>query len=356
MQDGIETEQEQEQPASRRDDLMAAYEASQAPQEPQDTDLETEQPQEPTQAQRVRDPHGRFAKKVSEEAQAPRVETGTEPTSGVTEEAAKAAPITAPVSVPGELRKNWNQLPPEWQQWTAKRELETQQKLSHQGREVAELREVIKQHAPDWEVRGFGPVEALRQYIGWSKRLETNPVQAAIELAANYGVQPQHFAHYLQTGAMQQVQHQPQQQEFRDPRVDAWMEQQQQQQIAQAQSELERFADERDESGNLKHAYWLEAYPYMQSIAAGLRQRHPTASARELLEMTYSAAVAASPELRAKADADRERARQVRERQTVEQARRMGSSIKGAPNGSGVAPKQYASRKEELWAAYRGEI
>jgi len=362
-------ELEASEPESARDTMQRAYEESQTAEPeveaPAATELENETPEQ--RADRQRDEKGRFAKKDSEPQGD---DTGTQPAQGVTEEQQAAAPITAPLSVPGELRQAWSQLPREWQEYYAKRDLETSQKLSDQGRQVHELNEVLKEHVADWEVRGITPAQVLKQHLTWSKQFETDPLNAMFRLGSMYGVTPAHVAHALQTNHAQQQQGQQQAQQGQPQihpelqrelnEIRAFRQQQEQavieQKIEFASSHYSAFANEADAQGNLVNPYWQEAYPLMQSMAAGLRERYPEAGAQEFLRICYRAAINADPTLSQKATADSDRSRQQRERQQVEQARKMGSSVRGAPNGAAGSPQRFGSAREAMQAAYEGKI
>lgn len=364
-------EPEAPQPETTRDVMQRVFEESLTDSDPGDeTDLVTEAPS--AEDGRARDEKGRFAKKVSEPETA--LEAGTQPIPGVTEEQAglqPAAPITAPRSVPGELRQAWTQLPREWQEWTAKREQETQDSLRTQGRQVTELNEVLKEHVADWEVRGITPAQVLKQHLAWSKQFESNPLSAMFRLGELYGVTPQHVAQHLQMQSHAQQHGQPQQQQYGNAplppqlqlaleRIESFETQQQQAMVAHqqafAESHYDTFANATDASGNLLHPFFWDAMPIMRSMAAGLKEQFKEEDPQTFLGIAYRAACNAHPELAKKLAESDEKARQQRERQQVEQARRMGSSVRGAPNGAAGAPKRFNSTREAMQAAYEGKL
>ena len=347
--------------------MRRAFEESVEDEVPEETpDVEASPVEEPvTSSGSGRDERGRFAKKVSEPEEIPEEIAGLESAERVTEDQppTEAAPITAPLSWPGDMRKLWSKLPREAQDYIAKRDLETQQAFSRKGRQDAELEEVFKPYADEWAVRGITPVQVVKQYMAWAEQLQRDPIGASLRLAQQYGATPDHFRSALSQGQQGLNQaYQPPPTTHLEHRL-AQLEQMYQSQSEQAQeqqrqgtaAEIEGFFGETDKGGNLLRPYYVEVYPTLTSITRAMREANPTMPIRDVLSRAYDAAIAADPDIRGKVESDREASRIERERQHVEKARRMGSSVTGSPNGQLSKPVP-ADTRDLMWAAYNGDL
>lgn len=148
----------------------------------------------------TRDEGGRFQSKnpsePGEEAEAPESTEGQPPAEDSVEQAAKPA-IEPPMSWPKEMKDKWGTLPPDAQEYIARRESEAHSKISQMGNETAALRpvaHVIEQNRDVFSKHGVNPDQGIQLLVTAQRRLDENPVAAIAELARSYGVDLSVFA------------------------------------------------------------------------------------------------------------------------------------------------------------------
>lgn len=135
----------------------------------------------------------------------------------------------------------------------------------------------------------------------------------------------------------------------------------QQQQSGQQQADqqalvarVEQFATEKDNGGNLVRPYFAEVAQAIPAYVQALRLSQPNLSPDQILAQAYQSACWASPEVRAKMQAETDRQRQADATARAEQARAAGSSVTGAPAADATSVPNNANRtlRDELRAQF----
>lgn len=147
-------------------------------------------------------------------------------------------------------------------------------------------------------------------------------------------------------GGQQTQQPQPQQQQFRDPRVDQWLQDQEQKNQQELLSASDQFLNEKDASGNPVHIYAENVIDDMARFIPAIKAENSGKSQQEILKLAYDKAIWANPEIRSlliqKQQTDFEATRQAENQRKVAEAKkaasgnvpRRGSIPAAAPKGS----------------------
>ena len=100
-------------------------------------------------------------------------------------EAQPSAGIEPPQSWNAKAKEHWNTLPREAQEYIAERELQSQQKITEQGRQLYELQQGPQASMPHREhveriaqEHGLTPDDTIQRFIAADNFLKTNPVAA----------------------------------------------------------------------------------------------------------------------------------------------------------------------------------
>jgi hypothetical protein len=146
---------------------------------------------------------GKFA---SRNPEAPAAETqaeatgetnsGQTPEAGTVEQASKPA-IEPPASWSREVREKWATLPPDVQEYVARRESESHSQITRLGQtaKAAEpLLNVIEQNRELFARRNVQPEQGITALLNAQRKLDENPVAAIGWLAQQYGVNLSMFA------------------------------------------------------------------------------------------------------------------------------------------------------------------
>jgi len=154
----------------------------------------------------ARDETGRFASRTpAVEAEPPAEEiSGQTPEPEATEPAKPA--IDAPHSWPAEMKQRWASLPPEAQEYIARRESEVHQQITRMGQQVKGFEPVarlVEQQKGTFERLGMTPEQGLGLLFQAQRALEENPVAAIHKLAADFGVDLQALYGQAQNGGSQ---------------------------------------------------------------------------------------------------------------------------------------------------------
>lgn len=273
---------------NRREDIAAAFEAAEkAPEptpEPIQQDLAIATPPEPI-GEKPRDDKGRFAPKIGEEpkpevkpkaeakpAEVPKAEDKppveakpAEPAKPVEPERPK---VRAPASWKPTAREGWDKVPPDIQQEVIRREREITHTLSETAearQNYSKFKETIAPFEHMIRSEGVEPVQAVGNLLRTAASLATGPQQTKAQIVAGliktYGVDIATLDSLLsgQAPAQQPQGYQapPNPAQFRDPRLDALLEQQTQrvqQQAAEALADVEQeefFDDVRQDMADL---------------------------------------------------------------------------------------------------------
>jgi hypothetical protein len=352
-----------ENDSNPRDDVAAAYDAAVAATEAPTPEVPAEVVATPTdpvgesaeeKAARVRDEKGRFAPKIGDKAppkveEAPKVEAKDKPPAEPTPTPETPKPERqVPRSLPAPLREAWKKLDDVERDYLIKREGEvvriTQE--SAQARQSHEkFKETISPYEQLFRAEGVEPLQGIGNLMRTTAALATGAPQTKAQIVASiiktYGVDIATLDALLagQGAPPQQAYQQPPPREFRDPRLDALLEQQTQrtrQQAAEAIAEVEQqefFEDVRDEMADI-----LEV--------ASRRGIAMTA------EQAYNRAIAINPETSRVIDQRRAAANQG----STQRAREAASSIKAQP-ATGVestADRGVYGAVEDAWNKAQG--
>lgn len=96
---------------------------------------------------------------------------------------------------------------------------------------------------------------------------------------------------------------------------------------------VQQFANEKDETGNLKRPYITDVMDAWASQITAIRAMNPNMPNADVLEKAYQNACWADPNVRAKMQQANQEAARRQEQQRVEAARAAGASVTGAPAG-----------------------
>lgn len=205
--------------------------------------------------------------------------------------------IEAPQSLPADVKAKWATLPPEHQQWLAKREGEIHQKFTTDGERLKTLsafEEVLKPIEPRLQQLGAPAPEYFRRLAAADQLLSANGVEGIRQIAQMYGIDL-HAA--LQNGNQPGVQPTPQ-----APNVEALVDQRVQkilleQRVAEKSGEIEKF----------KAALTTDEQPdfdTLQPVMANLAQANPKWSLEQLYKAARRADETTYAKDQAKAQAD----------------------------------------------------
>lgn len=171
--------------------------------------------------------------------------------------------ISAPNSYKQEYKDSFNQLPTEWQKYLSSREKEVEQGLSRARNQYSWVDKVYNDRKDALAAQGYNSAQDyINDLVLISDALNKDPTATIDLLKQNYGVNAtgsqQDNALQRQLTALQEKV--LQQQNFL-----------QQQEAQRVKSELDAFVNAKDESGNLKHAYFDDVKEEMRKLfAAGL--------------------------------------------------------------------------------------
>lgn len=369
-----------------------------APEAPKPTATETpETGTEPSDG-RARDPQGRFIAKEGE-AEAP---PAPKPAAATPTAPEVAAAQTAPVEPPGTTPAHWSAEDKAWVAGLPK---------EHQASVIDRFKKIEAGFTPKLQRAAalekdygeldpiFAPYQQSMQQQGWTKpslikawaevevALTKDPYEQIRKIAQHYKVD----LNKLAGNAPQQQQPAQLQQDptlvgaaaeiANHPHIQSLMQElqalkgqvtgmtaaeQRRAQVAQEAatqrtlSEIQSFAEARGADGQPSHPHFNEVMTDMLAYAQAIR----TAGGTPALQDLYDKAVWANPQTRArqiaaataKAKAEAEAAQQqqvVSQKTRAEQARRAGSSVTGAPSGSGQAsrPASKGSLRDDILAA-----
>jgi hypothetical protein len=303
-----------------RDDVAAAYDAAvaatetpaPAPEVQPDVVVATPTPvgeSDEAKAARLRDEKGRFATKIGDKSPPPKVEEApkaeakpTAPSEPTPNPEASKPERQVPRSLPAPLREAWKKLDDVERDYLIKREGEVVRihNESAQARQAAERlnNEIVTPYSQMFRSEGVEPIQGLKNLAtAYATVMSGSPDQRVDVIARLIQAGKVDIAlldaRLSGQGALpQQAYRQPDPSQFRDPRLDALLEQQSQrtrQQAAEAVSEVENeefFDDLRDNMAKLLDAGLVttarEAYDraamFHPGVARVMEQRRAAAS------------------------------------------------------------------------------
>jgi hypothetical protein len=257
-------------------------------------------------------------------------EAKPEPNSADQPQAAQVEPakpaIEAPQSWSAEARAHWAKLPPEAQQYIAQREGEAHKEITSRGEKLKAfepLDGVLQSYKDDLSRRGVQPAQAVAMLLEAQRKLDADPLGGLVNIGLTYGID---LRPLLNGQAPQVAQPDPRVQQLEArvnellQQVSARQQQEEQQVVSQAEALVTEFKKDKP--------YFQDVETEMLALIPALRQRHPEASHKELLQKAYESATYANPAIRERILTDQrktdeeKRAKEAAER--AEEARKSG--------------------------------
>lgn len=235
--------------------------------------------------------------------------------------------INAPNSYKQEYKDSFNQLPTEWQKYLSSREKEVEQGLSRARNQYSWVDKVYNDRKDALAAQGYNSAQDyINDLVLISDALNKDPTATIDLLKQNYGVNAtgsqQDNALQRQLTALQEKV--LQQQNFL-----------QQQEAQRVKSELDAFVNAKDESGNLKHAYFDDVKEEMRKLfAAGLANTFDDA---------YNRAIWAVDSVREKMIAERAKNDMAQKQATAQKAKTAAFEPTSKTEGT---PKKRSLREE----------
>jgi hypothetical protein len=307
-------------------------------------------------AERPRDEHGRFVKKVSTD------QSETE----VKQEAQQPEPIQLPKSWSADQKERFHALPRELQEYLVNRENEREKFVSQKSDRAARLEKqfvepIYRELAPFEQklaAQQKHPIEFVSEVLRGQAMLDRNPVQAIAALAESYGlkikiegqqdvpaaqIDPNYLALYRELQGIKSF-------------VDEQQQAQLDNHMKSLEQEVEAFGVEKDAKGALVRphfeAVWQDMLPHVQTF----RRINPELSNKQVLEKAYKHALLENEAIQA-AEAQRVEAKRIEDAKAKSaQARRAGASLNGGSPGGGLNTTVPDDLRSQLKAAFRGEL
>lgn len=262
-----------------------------------------------------RDEHGRFASRATD-------------TTGKTDQPDEAEPVevAAPATWSEADKAHWTTLSSEAREVVLRRERELDKAASERDERIKQyqpLEDVLAPFRQRHALAGLTDAQAVQRLLHAQATLEQNPRQGWPELMRQFGVDPREIAASILNpqGGMQQ----PQQQQFRDPRVDQMLADQQRREQEATVSQIETFAKDPE------HPHFNAVRHTMGALIA--------ANPDMTLQAAYDQAVWANPETRAQltsaAKAKEEADRKANEATARDAKRRAAVSVRDTPVSAG---------------------
>lgn len=316
-----------------RADVAAAFKAHAEPETKEPEIAAAGEEDETAKADRLRDERGRFTK--AEEAAQAAAPTVTDADPAQVKPAQQSSAVEPPTSWSADAKAEWQKLSPALQQAVAKREAEMssgQQRWSEEKRNLEETLAPLRAAA---QSRGIDERTGLNRLLAADQYLRRDPQGAIAWLAKSYGVDLSKLASNPQPQA--------------DPALV-----QLHQEVSTLKSTLEQQrAAETEASINS----FKEGKEHFDTVRVAMGRLMMAGEAATMQE-AYDKACWANPDIRAKLIAGQTAAetaaRQAKEREAAEKARKGAISINGSPSGTVQPPKQdYETVEDAVRAAFR---
>lgn len=311
----------EEQPAEEAtltDDLNAAFDALEEPEDQVAAETEETESTADTES--------------AEEAEAAPEETQASGDSDAEEaEETDESPIEPPQQWAEEDKEVFRNLPKEGQDFLLRRHRDMEADYTRKTQEVADVRKALEPIQQSLELNGISQGDYISRLRAADQYLAQSPKEAIQWLANNYGV---NLSEVGQSGESEDD-------EFKDPYVqqlerkvqelEGKFQSREQQEQEQSQQQLvqqvNEFAQATDESGNTKHPHFEEVKTHMGALMQS--------GAANTLEEAYDQAVWARPDLREKLLEDQKRqAAQQEEQRRKEKAQKAKKASTPASNGT----------------------
>lgn len=294
---------------------------------------------------RERAADGRFAAKDSDQS----------PTAKNGEPSPTATAIPVPKSWSAEVSQIWETLPPKAQEFLAKRDQESNDKIYQQGRELKAYEpfgKILEQARPVFEKYGMSEGDGFAQLLRANEYLETDARSAIRDLARAYGVEdvlagrsatPQNAVEASLRAELAELRRQ---QGEISHRVTARERSEYERQEATIQTQIAEFAKDKPDFDTLEED--------IHDQIVMLKQKEPGLPPTEILNKAYDRARWANPEARAKVLEEQEKAKEAKR---LEEAKKRSQDAKRiAPlNVKGSTANSSAARSwdDDLRDAYR---
>lgn len=351
-------------------DIAAAFDAAEkeaTPQEP--VQQQVDEPKEvvpdtaiaegtpaPKVADRPRDEKGKYLPKSAAPAAKAPVEAPKEEAPKAQEPPKEATPPTPPVQETPKVRppaswkptarEGWEKVPAEIQQEVIRRERETAialQESAEARQAYSRLKEVVTPYDSLFKAEGVEPIQGISNLMRTTAALMVGAPATKAQIVANvirqYGVDIGMLDQALQgiqaPEGQQAYQPPPQPQQFRDPRVDAL--------LAQQEAAISRQADEQVSEIEQEEFFW-DVKDDMADILTLAAQRGLHMTAKD----AYNRAVALHPEVSRVIEQRRAAANQ---NASTQRAMAASSSVRGQPAAAPAAPSS-ASLRDDLERAF----
>ena len=255
-----------------------------------------------------RDETGKFAKVEPAEEVAPEakiVEAKPIEAKATETKSAEVAPVEpqdrAPSTWKPAAREKWNALDPDIRAEILRREGESHQGFAQIKPDLEfgkAMRAAVDPYRMLIESEGGTPERAVAGLLQTAAMLRVGqPDQKAAEVAKlikTYSIPIDRLNAYLEGQPAPQ-----QQQEFRDPRFDQFLQNQERQAMQENETVVERWIGEADAQGKPLRPYYQDVAALMQNLLPGIRDENPGLGKTEILQKAYDSAVWANPETRA---------------------------------------------------------
>ena len=289
----------------------------------------------------TRAPDGKFASKEPQNAAEPAEPPSDQPAEQAPVETAVKPSIDPPNSWSSEQKAKWASIPPEAQEYIARRETEAHQAITRAGqrlKEVEPVTQVLDAYAQDFASRGVSPAQGIAILANAQRQLDANPVQGLIEIAKSYGIDLSQA--FQGDGRAQTVA--PEVNELRSEiaQLKGYLTQQQRAQhdaqMQTLQSEISAFAKDKP--------YFDEVRPTMAALLQN--------GQAETLDAAYDMAVHALPTTRSRILEDQRKAdeakRAAEQKAKADQAKRATSvNVRSGP-AAGASPRTMDETLREI--------
>lgn len=270
-------------------------------------------------------------------------EGGTPDAKPVTTEANPTAPIaepppaaiSAPQSLPAELKALWEKAPPELKpllEWKATREAESHKRISELGQTVKAyepIRNVIDHYKADFQARNIDPARGFASLMEVQRMLDSDFVSGINEIARVYG-KPSPFASSPAEGDSNESSQQVRSLETKIANLEKQLGQtrehvmadirsKQEQEMANLTALVDEFSKEKTEFAEIESDVVAQIH--------AIRSAEPGLDSKTLLARAYEAAQWANPKTRAKLQ---EAARKADEDKRAEEAKKKAEDAKKA--------------------------
>jgi len=233
-------------------------------------------------------------------------------------------------------QEQFKALPAEIRQFVG-RTMDTLNGQAAQYAEYGQLEQLIGPRRQAWAGNAMSPAMAVSQLLQLSDFASTNPKDFVLWFADQNKVDLD-AALDERDAAMQNVD--PAVQELRGQvqQLTSMLQQNGNTQQPQAEmvNQVNAFALEKDEGGNLKRPYLAQVKDTWPVHISSLRQSNPQMSPVEVLQKAYENACWANPAVRNSMQVEAQRTQQTAAQTAAAKAKAAGSSISGGPNGRGT--------------------